>query len=53
MLRGTPRDPLGQTYKLMPDGRVELRNPDDFPFIEKGMPTGYEPPLSPKILPSD
>jgi hypothetical protein len=53
MLRGTPRDPLGQTYKLMPDGRVELRNPDNFPFIEKGTPVGYEPPLSPKILPSD
>jgi len=53
MLRGTPRDPLGQSYKLMPDGRVELRTPDDFPFIEKGMPEGYVPPPSPKILPSD
>jgi hypothetical protein len=53
MLRGSPRDPLGQTYKLTADGKVELRNPDDFPFIEKGMPPGYEPPLSPKILPSD
>ena len=50
MLRGTPRDPLGQTYKLMPDGRVELRTPDNFPFIEKGTPARYEPPLSPKIL---
>ena len=53
MLQGTPRDPLGQTYKLMPDGSVELRTPDDFPFIEKGMPPGYVAPLSPKILPSD
>jgi hypothetical protein len=53
MLQGIPRDPLGQSYKLMPDGRVELRTPDDFPFIEKGMPAGYKPPLSPKILPSD
>lgn len=53
MVRGTPRDPLGQSYQLMPDGRVELRTPDDFPFIEKGMPAGYKPPLSPKILPSD
>ena len=52
-LRGTPRDPLGQSYQLMPHGRVELRTPDDFPFIEKGMPAGYKPPLSPKILPSD
>ena len=53
MLRGTPRDPLGQTYKLMPDGSVELRTPDDFPFIEKGTSPGYVPPPSPKILPSD
>jgi hypothetical protein len=53
MLRGTPRDPLGQTYKLMPDGSVDLRTPDDFPFIEKGMPADYVPPPSPKILPSD
>jgi tetratricopeptide (TPR) repeat protein len=53
MLQGTPRDPLGETYKLMPDGRVELLHPDDFPFIEKGTPPGYIPPLSPKILPSD
>ena len=53
MLRGIARDPLGQPYKLMPDGRVELRTPDDFPFIEKGTPPGYEAPLSPKILPTD
>jgi hypothetical protein len=53
MLRGTPRDPLGQSYKLTADGRVELRTPDDFPFIEKGMPENYVPPPSPKILPSD
>jgi hypothetical protein len=53
MLRGSPRDPLGQSYKLMLDGRIELRTPDDFPFIEKGMPEGYVAPLSPKILPSD
>jgi hypothetical protein len=53
MLRGTPRDPLGHSYKLLPDGSVELRTPDDFPFIEKGMPAGYVPPLTPKILPSD
>jgi tetratricopeptide (TPR) repeat protein len=53
MLQGIPRDPLGETYKLMPDGSVQLRNPDDFPFIEKGMAPGYVAPLSPKILPSD
>jgi hypothetical protein len=53
MLQGIPRDPLGQPYKLMPDGRVELQTPDDFPFIQKGMPPGYVAPLSPKILPTD
>ena len=40
LLRGTPRDPLGHPYKLMPDGRVEVRAPDDFPFIQKGTPAG-------------
>ncbi len=53
MLQGIPRDPLGQPYKLMPDGSVELQTPDDFPFIEKGTPPGYVAPLSPKILPTD
>jgi hypothetical protein len=53
MLRGTPVDPLGHTYKLMPDGRVEVRVPDDLPFIQKGMPPGYEPPAVPKFLPAD
>lgn len=53
MLQAAPRDPLGHAYKLMPDGRVEVQTPDDFPFIEKGTPLGYKPPLSPKILPSD
>jgi hypothetical protein len=53
LMRGTPVDPLGRPYKLMPDGRVEVRVPDDFPFIQKGTPPNYDPPLSPKILPSD
>ncbi len=53
LLSGTPRDPLGHPYRLMPDGRVELVTPDDFPFIQKGTPPGYVPPLAPKFLPSD
>jgi hypothetical protein len=53
MLQGTPRDPFAQPYKLMPDGRVEVLTPDEFPFIEKGTPPGYVAPLSPRILPSD
>jgi len=53
MLRGIPTDPIGHPYKLMPDGRVEVRVPDDLPFIEKGTPSGYVPPLKPKFLPTD
>ena len=52
LLRGMPIDPLGHPYKLMPDGRVEVRVPDDLPFIQKGTPPGYIPP-APKFLPTD
>jgi hypothetical protein len=51
LLRGIPVDPLGHTYKLMPDGRVEVRVPDDLPFIVKGIPVGYIPPRIPKLPP--
>jgi hypothetical protein len=53
LLRGTPIDPVGNPYKLMPDGRVEVRVPDDLPFIQKGAPPGYVPPAAPKFLPTD
>ena len=53
MLRGVPLDPLGDAYKLTPEGRVEVRDPDDLPFIQKGLPPGYVPPKAPKFLPSD
>jgi tetratricopeptide (TPR) repeat protein len=43
MLRGVPADPDGKLYKLSPDGRIELRDPEDFPFVEKGLPPGYIP----------
>lgn len=52
MLRAIPLDPFGHPYKLMPDGHVEVRDPDEFPFIEKGTPPGYVAP-TPKFLPSD
>ncbi len=41
ILRGVPVDPDGKPYKLLADGRIELRNPDDFPYVEKGLPPGY------------
>jgi tetratricopeptide (TPR) repeat protein len=51
LLRGVPTDPLGHTYNLMPDGRVEVRVPDDLPFLQKGIPVGYIPPRVPKLPP--
>jgi tetratricopeptide (TPR) repeat protein len=52
LMRGTPVDPAGHTYKLMPDGRVEVRVPDDLPFIQKGTPPGYIAP-KPHFKPID
>jgi len=43
MLPGVPVDPDGKPYKLMADGRIELHNPDDFAFVEKGLPPGFQP----------
>ena len=52
MLRALPLDPLGHAYKLEAGGKVQVRDPDQLPFIEKGTPPGYAPP-TPKFLPSD
>jgi hypothetical protein len=49
MLTGIPSDPDGHPYRLMPDGRIEVRQPDDFPFIQKGLPPDYKPPAKPKL----
>jgi len=43
-LPGIPVDPDGHPYKLTPEGRVEVRVPDDFAFATKGLPPGYKPP---------
>src|SRR6266571_2723573 len=45
-LRGVPADPLGNPYILTTDGQVLLRDPDDLPFVEKGLPPGYVPPAA-------
>lgn len=42
-LRGLPLDPDGDPYLLTEQGHVEVPNPDDFPFITKGTPPGYQP----------
>lgn len=53
LLPGIPLDPLGVPYALGAEGRVEVQDPDNLPFIEKGLPLGYVPPKTPKFLPSD
>jgi tetratricopeptide (TPR) repeat protein len=42
-LRGIPVDPDGHPYKLTPEGRIEVRVPDDFPLAAKGLPPGFVP----------
>lgn len=53
MFPGIPLDPLGVPYRLSAEGRAEVQDPDNLPFIEKGIPQGYVPPKKPKFLPSD
>ncbi len=38
-----PVDPDGHAYKLTPEGRIEVRVPDDYPFATKGLPPGFTP----------
>jgi tetratricopeptide (TPR) repeat protein len=35
LLRGIPRDPEGNAYKLRLDGTVQVENPRQFPFLER------------------
>ena len=41
-------DPNGKPYKFMPGGRIEVTNPDDFPFLERGLPPDYKPNWKPE-----
>jgi tetratricopeptide (TPR) repeat protein len=43
-LPGIPVDPDGNPYQLTPEGRVEVRVPDNFPFATQGLPPGYQSP---------
>ncbi|MFZ0798808.1 MAG: hypothetical protein WCA13_15095 [Terriglobales bacterium] len=47
-IHGTPADPKGRAYKLMPDGRIEVQDPKSLYFITKGLPPGAEPPQPPR-----
>lgn len=48
-LPGAPVDPLGHEYRLEATGRVVVSNPDDLPFLEQGLPSGYVAPTVPKV----
>ncbi len=53
ILPGIPVDPLRVPYALTSDGQVVVQDPDNLPFVQKGLPPGYKPPLKPKFLPAD
>jgi tetratricopeptide (TPR) repeat protein len=53
LLRGVPEDPLGKPYRLTPNGKVEVTDPDDLPFVQNGLPADYVDPVVPKILPAN
>lgn len=42
LLRETPTDPNRTPYKLMPDGTVQVQDPDALPFISRGLPPGWK-----------
>jgi tetratricopeptide (TPR) repeat protein len=46
-IHGTPADPKGRPYKLMPDGRIEVQDPKNIYFITKGLQPGATPPEPP------
>jgi len=42
-LPGVLVDPDGHPYKMTAEGRILVENPDDFNFLDKGLPPGYKP----------
>ena len=51
-IHGTPADPNGRPYKMMPEGRIEVQHPETLFFITKGLPPGVAPPQPARILES-
>jgi hypothetical protein len=49
-IHGTPADPNGHAYQLMPDGRIEVQSPESLYFITKGLRPGAESPQPPRII---
>ena len=52
VIRGIPLDPLRHPYRLESGERVVVSNPDDLPFIDKGLPSGYVPSGPTKLFPA-
>jgi len=42
LLSQVPLDPTDKPYKLMPDGTIQVEDPDSFPFITQGIPPGWK-----------
>lgn len=51
LLRSTPVDPVDNEYQLDAQGNVFIADPENFPFVEKGLPPGYVPRSVPRIPP--
>ena len=49
LLRGVPIDPVGNEYQLDSEGHVFISDPENFPFVKKGLPPGYVPSSYPKF----
>jgi len=47
-LRGVPIDPTRKPYRLMPEGRVLVQVPEDFPFITQGLAVEPQPSNRPQ-----
>jgi tetratricopeptide (TPR) repeat protein len=49
LIHGTPADPKGRPYRLMPEGRIEVQDSQSIFFITKGLPPGVAPPQPVRI----
>lgn len=52
LIKGIPIDPIGHPYRIEAGGKVVVSVPEDLPFLEKGVPSGYIPHAAPKLFPA-
>jgi len=52
LIKSIPHDPRGNPYNLEAGGRVVVSVPEDMPFLDKGVPSGYVPHAAPKLFPA-